>query len=48
MSKVLGLFVAVAVIIIKLYYGSNDDEKEFPLSNNYWMVHDPKYNPYNT
>jgi len=56
MSKVLGLLVVAAVIIVKLYYGYNgsngsnksDDEKGFPLSSNYWMVHDPKYNPYNT
>lgn len=50
MSKVLGLLVAATVIIIKLYYEYNqsNDEKGVPLSSNYWMVHDIKYNPYNT
>jgi hypothetical protein len=43
------LLLAAAVIIMKIYFTSTDTTNdEIPLSSNYWMVHDPKYNPYNT
>lgn len=52
MSGVLSLFAVATIIFIKLFYAYNEngdnEETNKPLGENYWMIHDPKYNPYNT
>jgi hypothetical protein len=50
MSAIPVLIGAAVMIIIKIYFNSasTSNDTGTPLSANYWMVHDPKYNPYNT